>query len=107
MRNATAAMVSATMAMRNSRTLMASMADTPSGRSSVARTLAPGAAVGQHGHGWTSMTRQHVEIIDGKKYMATTLPRTGGSLPHRLGGLGELASPVASGTVRPELARSV
>jgi hypothetical protein len=30
--------------------------------------------------------RQHVEIIDGNTYMATTLPRTGGSLPHRPAG---------------------
>jgi hypothetical protein len=46
MRNASAAIVSATMAMRNSRTLMASMADTPSGRSSVAPTLPLGAGAG-------------------------------------------------------------
>jgi len=28
------------------------------------------------------MSRQHVEIIDGKEYTVTTLPGSRGSLPH-------------------------
>ena len=46
-KKATVAIVNTTMATRNSRTLMASMADTPSGRPSVAATLAIGAEGGE------------------------------------------------------------